>query len=89
MSSKEVPLTVLVQVVPLVTVEEVVRSDRIGEDGLEFIETVDDEISVSCTACTLLVLVVCDTDDKVVGVLAVFGHASVAKVLLLRGSSSL
>jgi len=88
MSSKEVPLTVLVQVVPLVTVEEVVRSDRIGEDGLEFIETVDDEISVSCTACTL-VLVVCDTDDKVVGVLAVFGHASVAKVLLLRGSSSL
>ena len=28
-------------------------------------------------------------EDKVVGVLAVLGHASVAKVLLLSGSSSL
>lgn len=80
MSSKEVPLTVLVVVVQ---VDEVVvpSSDRIGVDGLVSEETVDDEISVR---------VVCGADDKVVGgVFAVFGHASVAKVLLLRGSSSL
>lgn len=72
--------------------EEVVvqYSDRTGgDDGLDTpnVDTVDEEMSVSVVGCcwtTVLTL-----PDKVVGVFAVFGHASVAKVLLLSGSSSL
>ena len=83
----------VVQVMEEVVVQccEGPSSDRMGapDDGLdaETIETVDEEMSVSvaegrcCCWGTL--------PDKVVGVFAVFGHASVAKVLLFKGSSSL
>jgi len=85
-------MTVLVVDVVQVMEEVVVQySDRTGDDGRDDIDTccdidgdtVDEEMSVNVVGC-------CWTEpDKVVGVFAVFGHASVAKVLLLRGSSSL
>lgn len=81
-------MTVLVVEVVQVMEEVVVQySDRTGDDGNDdcdvSVETVDDEMSVSVVGCCWTL------PDKVVGVFAVFGHASVAKVLLLRGSSSL
>jgi len=86
-------LTMVLVVEVVQVMEEVVvqYSDRTGgDDGLDTVcnvDTVDEEMSVSVVGCcwtTVLTL-----PDKVVGVFAVFGHASVAKVLLLSGSSSL
>ena len=69
-------------------------SDRIGaapDDGLDAdtIDTVDEEMSVRVAEGRPCCCWVGTLPDKVVGVFAVFGHASVAKVLLFRGSSSL
>jgi len=86
-------LTMVLVVEVVQVMEEVVvqYSDRTGgDDGLDTVcnvDTVEEEMSVSVVGCcctTVLTL-----PDKVVGVFAVFGHASVAKVLLLSGSSSL
>jgi hypothetical protein len=81
----------VVEVVQVMEEVVVQYSDRTGgDDGLDTVcnvDTVDEEMSVSVVGCcwtTVLTL-----PDKVVGVFAVFGHASVAKVLLLSGSSSL
>ena len=83
-------MVLVVEVVQVMEEVVVQYSDRTGgDDGLDTpnVETVDEEMSVSVVGCcwtTVLTL-----PDKVVGVFAVFGHASVAKVLLLSGSSSL
>lgn len=84
-------MVLVVEVVQVMEEVVVQYSDRTGgDDGLDKdcdecnVETVDDEMSVSVVGCCWTTL-----PDKVVGVFAVFGHASVAKVLLLRGSSSL
>ena len=84
-------MVLVVEVVQVMEEVVVQYSDRTGgDDGLDTVcnvDTVDEEMSVSVVGCcwtTVLTL-----PDKVVGVFAVFGHASVAKVLLFRGSSSL
>lgn len=84
-------MVLVVEVVQVMEEVVVQYSDRTGgDDGLDTVcnvDTVDEEMSVSVVGCcwtTVLTL-----PDKVVGVFAVFGHASVAKVLLLSGSSSL
>ena len=84
-------MVLVVEVVQVMEEVVVQYSDRTGGDaGLDTVcnvDTVDEEMSVSVVGCcwtTVLTL-----PDKVVGVFAVFGHASVAKVLLLSGSSSL
>ena len=86
----------VVQVMEEVVVQccEGPSSDRIGaapDDGLDAdtIDTVDEEMSVRVAEGRPCCCWVGTLPDKVVGVFAVFGHASVAKVLLFRGSSSL
>lgn len=66
----------MVVLVTIVLVSDIFNAA--GVEGLVKEVTVEDEISVNC-----------GTEDRVVGVLAVLGQASVAKVLLFKGSNSL